>query len=78
MEADVDIGNNRGTNPLNYLTPYRRNSYGKPKLPESLANVALLLLDSGADINARNDEGRTALHVSTGMTVIEVIHVLRI
>ena len=41
-----------------------------------LANVARLLLDRGADINARNNSGRTPLHTSTYMERIEVVRVL--
>ena len=47
-----------------------------PNYSQSLANVARLLLDHGADINARNDEGRTPLHTTAYMGRIEVIRVL--
>jgi ankyrin repeat protein len=76
LEADVDIPNNGGMSPLNYV-PIGPPGAGKvPNYRQSLANVARLLLDRGADINARMYDGRTPLHVATKAGRIEVVRVL--
>ena len=75
LGADVYIRNGRFRSPLHFVSipPYDSE---RPNSPRSFANVARLLLDRCVDINARDDEDRTALHTATNMGEIEVIHVL--
>ena len=78
LEADVNIRNKNSSSPLNYIPDIQGYSevLNKLKSRQSLANVARLLLDRGADINSRNDEGSTPSHSATIMGRIEVIRLL--
>ena len=73
LKADVDIRSTYCTTPLHYLSAISGN---EPNFLQSLANVAQLLLDHGADVNAKDLYGRTALHIMTNKGRIEVIRVL--
>jgi ankyrin repeat protein len=65
-----------GRSPLNYI-PIGPSGYDiVPNYRQSLADVARLLLDRGADVNARNNLGRAPLHTTTNMGLIEVVRVL--
>jgi ankyrin repeat protein len=76
LQADVNIRNNDSRSPLNYISVGPLGSGEVPNYPQSLANVARLLLERGADIDAQNDEGQTPLHTTTYMRRLEVIRVL--
>jgi ankyrin repeat protein len=73
MGADVNIRNNDGRSPLNYVGV---KTDEEPDFLQSLANASRLLLDHGADINAGDDHGVTPLHLATSMRQIEIIRVL--
>ena len=74
LEADFNIRNGKGWSPFGYIFTTRDKFTVYNLL--SLANAARLLLDRGADINERNDQGQTTLHILTNQGWIEVIRVL--
>jgi ankyrin repeat protein len=76
LMADVNIRNNSGMSPLNYVPIGPPRSGKVPNYRQSLANVARLLLDRGADINARINDGQTPLHIATSTGRIELVRVL--
>jgi Ankyrin repeats (many copies)/Ankyrin repeats (3 copies) len=76
LEAHVNIRNDNGRTPLNYIPETPSSLSEVPNYPQSLANVARLLLDRGADINSRNDEGQTPLHTTANMGRVEAVRVL--
>ena len=76
LEADVNIRNNGGMSPFNYVPVGPVGPGEVPNYPQSLAHVARLLLDRGADIKARNEQGRTSLHSTAYMGPTEVTRVL--
>jgi len=76
LEADVKVRNKPGETPLHYTprTPYSRRNI--PTFPILFGNVAQLLLDRGADINARANNRWTPLHNAVDSGCIEVVRVL--
>jgi ankyrin repeat protein len=76
LEADVNIRNNDSETPLDYVSVAPSDSGDVPDYSQSLANVARLLLDRGADINTRDIFGWTPLHSAAYMRRIDVIRVL--
>ena len=76
LEADANIQNSYGCSPLNYDPIHSRRFDKAPDFRKSLANVARLLLDHGADINTRDDNGWTPLHKAASHKYIEVVRVL--
>jgi hypothetical protein len=74
-EADINIRNDDGITPLHYASGFL--DYDEvPNYPQSLANVARLLLDRGADTDARDSRDSTPLHTMTIGGRIEAIRVL--
>src|SRR6266403_5041019 len=61
LKADVNIRNKVGAAPLDAASAGLSGSDGEPNFPQVLANVTRLLLDNGADIDARNNHGSTSL-----------------
>jgi len=76
LEADVNIRNKVGAAPLDAASAGLSGSDGEPNFPQVLANVTRLLLDNGADIDARNNHGSTSLHFAVSRGRIEVVRVL--
>jgi hypothetical protein len=78
LEADVNIQNEYGCTPLNYVlgSDSLASSVEVSNYQESLANVARLLLDHGADINTRDNNGEIPLHIAVSNRYIELVRVL--
>jgi hypothetical protein len=51
LGADVNIRNNYGNTPLEYAFPGLQRLHEVPNFLQSLANIARLLIDRGADVN---------------------------
>ena len=74
-KADMDARDNAGENALHNASNGNGPDIGGP----SLSNVARLLLENGADVNARTDKDKghfTPLHLAAEEGRIEVVHVL--
>ena len=72
-KADVNQSNGRDT-PLHYAS--RGIQGGRSIDTLSLSKVARLLLEHGADVNARNHERATPLHIAVEDGRVEVVQVL--
>ena len=76
-KADINARNNDGKTALHLAS--HGNPYLDLNIGPSLSNVARLLLEHGADVNARMDEAEghcTPLHLAARNGRVEVVHVL--
>ena len=73
LRADFNIRDNYGKTILESACSGLSSCDKVPNYPQSLVNIARLLLDRGADINARNGRGGTPLHSATRIEVIRVL-----
>ena len=64
--ADVNLRNTFGCTPLMEISRY----------PQGHFELVQLLLDSGADINAQDDWGRTALMIACSGDVVQIVPIL--
>jgi hypothetical protein len=73
LRADFNIRNNGGGAILECACSGLSSCDKVPNYPQSLANIARLLLDRGADINARDVRGWTPLHFAMRVEVVRVL-----
>ena len=75
--ADVNARNDEGWTPIHSMSQGFQSSV-IPSIRQSLPDVAQLLLEHGADVNAQisGGSGRTPLHVTMGSDRAEVVRVL--
>jgi ankyrin repeat protein len=75
-KAEVNSQNSAGRAALHYASQGRYHDVRGPNFALSLSNVARLLLEHGADVNAREVDHLTPLHVAARYGRIEVLRVL--
>jgi hypothetical protein len=75
-EADPNIGDQINWTPI-HSVPLGSQFFGTlDHGPQMLGDVARLLLEHGADLNARTNRGMPLLHVAAAWKSVEVIRVL--
>jgi ankyrin repeat protein len=69
-DPDANAEGNNGAKPLHNV------SYGKYRSQEDGVRVTQLLLDRGADVNARRNDHWTPLHCASYFGIVEILRVL--
>ena len=75
-KADVNVLGLNDWTPLHYTSSGFRPPLMPQNMCQSFPDVARLLLEHGADLNARTNDGRTPSYIAAACGMAEVVRVL--